>query len=196
MAINWDDTFALPVPAVGEDFDTATLFIQAPTYGNYGGRGYTNGIFTDDAIPLPANTYDPATAVDALDLQFLAHDQAIEVAETAKDTDLVTGQSLEAAADLALVNDIVALTPEQLDAEASLYAGLATAAFLVKLESNPVGVDPTEEEVLLAQADASDNIERGVAGLDLADQVDLAEWLDDVSDVPEVQAILSDYLLI
>ena len=114
MPINWDQDFTLTVPLSPP---LPTIIIDAPTYGNYGGLNYSRGEFVNNTAPVD---YDPTTAVDVLDLQFLIHDEESAAARAAGAVDPVAGLSLQADADKTLIDSLVALTPDQLDAEASV----------------------------------------------------------------------------
>src|SRR4051812_27927554 len=72
--INWDklDYFDLT------PLQSTSSGIPIPTYGNFGGPGYSQGVFLVD--PDPAQ-FDP-TPVDALDQQFMLHDEALAAADT------------------------------------------------------------------------------------------------------------------
>src|SRR5215212_8065795 len=98
--INWDTPFFV-TPSLAP----APSGIPIPTYGNFGGPGFTNGVFEGSG-----GTQDPIP-VDELDALFKLHDEA--------SIDDVTPQ-LQLQDDLALVQGIVALKPNQLDEEASV----------------------------------------------------------------------------
>jgi len=69
--INWDVAFHFDPLALRP----APFGAAVPTYGNYGGPGYTEGAFGPLVAP-----YEPP--VDALDALFLAHDVATAAAAT------------------------------------------------------------------------------------------------------------------
>ena len=103
--INWNtDVFIDPAtlsPAAGG--------IPIPTYGNYGGPGYSNGSI-GGTITIGARA-----PVDSLDALFYSHDLAYQLQPQSKDIP---------SADLALIGGIELLTAAgQHDAEVSLYAG-------------------------------------------------------------------------
>jgi hypothetical protein len=187
MSINWDQEFTLTVPLSPP---LPTIIIDAPTYGNYGGLNYSNGEFVHNTAPVD---YNPTTAVDVLDLQFLIHDEESAAARVAGAVDPIAGLSLQADADKTLIDSLVALTPDQLDAEASVYAGAATLAHIALLEINPVGVDLSFGETLVAATDAYENIERGYANLDAEDRQAADEWLQEVWQTPAVQVVAADF---
>jgi hypothetical protein len=107
----------------------------------------------------------------------------------------VAGLVLQAANAYALINNIVALKPRQLDAEASVYAGVATLAHMALLEINPVGVDLTLRETVRATADALGNIRRGLTRLDAEDRRELNEWVEDLPYNTTVQLGAFDLLI-
>jgi hypothetical protein len=91
--VNWDTIVPTPVG------------LPIPTYGNYGGPGYTGG--TTD--PLQWNyTIAP---VDALDALFKLHDRAYDLS--------ITPVEDRPEADLALIQGIARLPEGRLDAQAS-----------------------------------------------------------------------------
>ena len=90
--INWDAVFY---------FDPVTLRpapsgVAVPTYGEYGGPGYSEGAFGPLIAP------DELPPADALDALFLAHDIASAAAATPAE---------QAVADLGLLRGEVALRP-------------------------------------------------------------------------------------
>lgn len=98
MAINWDVLVAGPGGVV------------IPTYGNYGGPGYSNG----EVLVGPDQQVDyTAPPVDVLDAAFRLHDMAYDAPDPL----------VRAGGDVALVHEIEALSMQPQDAEASLYGG-------------------------------------------------------------------------
>jgi hypothetical protein len=99
MYINWAK------PVLGQDG------VPVPTYGNYGGQGYSNG-----EILSPGQIVDySATPVDALDSLFRTHDMVYESPNTL----------VRAEGDLALIKGIEQLSQSPMSGEESLYAGAA-----------------------------------------------------------------------
>src|SRR3954463_8401173 len=99
--INWDTL----VPGPGG--------ILIPTYGEYGGPGYSGG----EVLTSPTQQVDYSVQpVDALDALFRLHDQAYDSPDL----------SVRAQGDFDLIKGISKLPSGQLDPEASAYAGLAT----------------------------------------------------------------------
>ena len=160
--INWDVVF---------HFDPQTLRsapsgVAAPTYGNYGGPGYSEGAFG----PLAAPYEPPADALDAL---FLAHDIASDAGATPGE---------QAAADLGLLRGVVALGPADLDAEGSVYAGLTTLTMVGRLTAQGGLGLLSPGELGLATLDAADDIGRGFAGLDPGEREQAEAWLRAATD--------------
>jgi hypothetical protein len=160
--INWDVVFHIDP----ETLQPAASGVPIPTYGKYGGAGYSEGEFAPPSTPYVA----PA---DLLDRFFRAHDIASYAADTPEE---------QAAADVALLRKIVALTPAQLDAEASLYGGFATLAMIEELEANDSLDLLSQRQLVHATQDALGNIGRGLAGLDFVERVEALGWLGDVFD--------------
>jgi hypothetical protein len=91
MSINWDivtTSYASGRP------------LQIPTYGNYGGEGYTEGVNVQAGQPRP-NPEDIPPPVDALDELFAQHDRSYDAADgrpdeaqqqTAADVVLIGGE--------------------------------------------------------------------------------------------------------
>jgi len=105
--INWD--FLVPGPGG----------IPIPTYGEYGGPGYTGGErYLPAGSPSPVEAYE-VRPIDPLDALFRLHDIAYDPVLTPDPNGRVAG-------DLALIEGIAAIPDNQLDADASLYGGLAT----------------------------------------------------------------------
>ncbi|ACL55141.1 hypothetical protein [Methylobacterium nodulans] len=100
MYINWSK------PVSGPDG------VPIPTYGNYGGPGYSNG----EILSSPNQSVDySATPVDALDSLFRAHDMVYDSPSTL----------VRAEGDLALIMGIEHLSQTPMSGEESLYAGAA-----------------------------------------------------------------------
>jgi hypothetical protein len=160
--INWDVVFHV---------DPATLRpapsgVPVPTYGRYGGPDFWDGTFGPPAEPY-------AEPVDDLDGLFLVHDVESAAAIT-------PGQ--QALADLGLLRGVVALTPADLDAEASVYAGLTTLAMVGNLAAEGSLDLLSETELLRAVLDAARDIGRGLDGLDAGERDQAEDWLRDVAD--------------
>ena len=154
MNINWSTL----VPGPGG--------ISLPTYGNYGGPGYSNG----EVLSSPNQSVDySAPPVDGLDELFLFHDMAYESPSTL----------VRAEGDLALIQGIEELSSSsQLLPEESLYAG---AAILFAIEQLTVANGHPEllsQSQLLAAANTSArNIQYGLTHLEPADAIGIRVWL-------------------
>src|SRR5436305_341631 len=127
--INWGTTFA---------FDVGPFAIPIPTYGNFGGPGYTNGVLAADPNPVSFNPMP----VDPLDALFQIHDALSGNAAT------------QSAVDLALVKGIVDLKPNQLDAEASVYAGVTTLVYLAQDAGSDAFQFVSDKQIASATKDA------------------------------------------
>ena len=155
--INWDVVFYIDLNTL----QPAQSGVPVPTYGNYGGAGYSEGVFGPPVAP-----YVPP--VDALDNLFLTHDVASYAATT-------PGQQAEA--DLALLQGIVALNPAQLDPEASLYGGFAALAMIEQLAANNALDLLSPQKLACASQEAVSDIENGLARLDAAELNAARNWL-------------------
>jgi len=177
--INWDQPFYVDLATL----QPASSGIPLPTYGNFGGAGYSQGIFI--ANPDPAQ-FDPVPA-DALDQQFQFHDQASAAADTVAE---------QAAADAALIRGIELANQGQADPEANLYGGGATLAMIEQLAvADSLGL-LAPGELAEASGNALESIGRGLAGLSADEAGQAADWLDDVVtaagfDVPATDQHLS-----
>jgi hypothetical protein len=172
--IHWEKPFYLDIRTLStskspQDFYT----IPVPTYGNYGGPGYTQGDFGENPLEQPKRSEKP---LDALDRQFHRHDVACALAGN--------DPAAQVAADLALIQNIAGLSDEKLaDPEASLYAGLATLVFI-----GQVAVSGTREQfrdARLALPDALDNITSGLAGLPFGERYTASLWLAQATELIE-----------
>jgi hypothetical protein len=162
--INWDKPFHVD-PAT---LQPAASGVPVPTYGNYGGPGYSAGVFVLDPDP----SHLDAGSVDALDQQFLLHDQATAAARTPAE---------QAVADLGLLRGVLALDAGQLDAEASVYGGLTTLVMIERLAVNSGLGLLSPEELARAARDALGDIGRGLAGLDAGEAEQAGDWLGEVT---------------
>jgi hypothetical protein len=143
--INW--TIEVPIDPV--TLSPAPGGIPIPTYGNYGGPGYSNGS-VGGTITIGAHA-----PVDNLDTLFFYHDLAYQQQPLSKEIP---------SADLALIHGIELLTAAgQLDAEASLYAGAAILAVISSMAVN--GNLPAPSELLTADATAVHDIQHGLSHL-------------------------------
>lgn len=129
--------------------------IPIPTYGNYGGPDYSDGV-VGGTIPL-SGALPP---VDQLDALFFAHDLAYQLQPSANEIP---------SADLALIHGIESLTATgSLDAEASLYAGATILGVISFMGLN--GNLPSPQELAVADATAAYDIEYGLSHLSPTEQ--------------------------
>lgn len=153
MAINW----SILVP-ISHD-------IAIPTYGNYGGPGYSNG----EVLTSPNQPVDySAPPVDALDALFRFHDMAYDS----------PSREVRAEGDLALIHGIEGLPRTPDSGEQSLYAGAGILFGLEQItEANghPELLNPLE--AFLATSTALHDIQYGLAHLEPDDQSALQNWL-------------------
>jgi hypothetical protein len=153
MNINW----SILVPGPGD--------IPLPTYGNYGGPGYSNG----EVLSSPNQPVDySAPPVDGLDKLFLFHDMAYDSPSTL----------VRAEGDLALIQGIEELSLSQLSPEESLYAG---AAILFAVEQLTVTNGHPEllsqSELLAATNTSAQDIQYGLTHLEPTDAIGIRAWL-------------------
>ncbi|WP_046861867.1 hypothetical protein, partial [Microvirga massiliensis] len=157
MNVNWE----LLVPGPGG--------VLIPTYGNYGGPGYSDG----EVLAYPTQPVDYSSPpVDSLDTLFMAHDRAYDSLDPL----------VRAKGDLALLEGISRLPNGQLDPEASVYAGLATLLYIQQLTI--VNDHPellSEQAAIRYTRGALHDIERGLAKLDASDHAALQDWLEDTA---------------
>ncbi len=166
--INWERTFPVD-PSTGEVLPIGTTgALELPTYGNYGGGGYSAGQFggqlltTSSGKPLSqarltalgSETEDP---VDRLDYLFYRHDVASnDVGEA-----YTRGQ---AKADVSLIKSLIGLDASY-DPEASLYAGGATLTMIGRLAVNDKLHLISPKVLIAAVEDAVGDIRYGLENL-------------------------------
>ncbi|MCG7392596.1 hypothetical protein MHY87_06725 [Microvirga sp. ACRRW] len=154
MSINW-----LVLALADED-------LQIPTYGLYGGPGYSGGVLLKPG-DQPSFAKQP---IDPLDALFSRHDQAVLDATSRE----------EARADLQLIKGIMALPDDAVSSEGDLYAGAAILAMLGRIiHSHPeflIGFD-----VAKAVDTAADLIEQGSIRPDPQERAALVAWLQETS---------------
>jgi hypothetical protein len=166
--INWEKTFPVD-PSTGEVLPVgAEGALDLPTYGNYGGGGYSAGEFggqlltTSSGRPLSlarltklgSEFEDP---LDRLDYLFYRHDVASnDVGEPYN-----RGQ---ATADASLVKSLTMLDASY-DPEASFYAGGATLAMIGRLAINDKLHLLSPKVLIAAVEDAVGDIQYGLENL-------------------------------
>ena len=166
--INWGKPF---------EYEVGDETFSFPTYGNYGGAGYSAGEFGQNPPVDQSGSYlsdgELANNKDALDYRFYKHDVASDLANTPAE---------QKAADLKLIRSIDNLSDAQLsDPEASFYAGLATIAIGGQaLANNPTSGFATK--LLPYLDDALDNIEEGLSGLSQAERAKAVSVLEETVD--------------
>ena len=125
--INWDPTVHFNPTDLGDFF--ATHGIPIPTYGNYGGPGYTAGTLGGTAS-VPA---DPPP-VDALDQLFYEHDLALQQANGNPAAILGASVLLVHEMDtLPTIQSLIDPNSPNYDPAVQLYEGLATLAVVGQL---------------------------------------------------------------
>ena len=165
--INWDPNLRFDPTNAGDPF--ATHGIPAPTYGNYGGPGYTAGTIGGTAS-VPA---DPLP-VDALDQIFYQHDLALQ-------TDFGNPAAIVADSITAVIQmDILAHDPNGIidpnsphyDPAAQLYEGLAAIGVIGQLIApawDLIGQQPggqfIQQQIVSAAQNAIANFEEGLAAI-------------------------------
>ena len=166
--INWERTFPVD-PSTGEVLPVGTEdALEFPTYGNYGGGGYSAGEFrgqlltTSSGRPLSqtrltklgSESEDP---LDILDYLFYRHDVASNDVGEPYDR----GQ---AKADASLVKSLIKLDSSY-DPEASFYAGGATLAMIGRLAINDKLHILPPKVLIAAVEDAVGDIQYGLENL-------------------------------
>jgi hypothetical protein len=155
--INWDKAFLVD-PSTGNVVPSGTEgAVELPTYGNYGGGGYSAGEFGGELLtgslgePLTQEqlTQSGSGSVDPLDYLFYRHDVASNDVGEAYTPE-------QAQADATLVNSLIGLDASY-DPEASFYAGGATFAMIARLALNDqLEVVPPTVLIAATQDAASD----------------------------------------
>src|SRR5215204_934171 len=150
--INWDFNFYIDAatlqPVLSPDLAIAP--VAWPTYGSFGGPFFTEGVLTTSAGPVTVHA--DGESVDALDALFQAHD--------------------ENGNDLALLEGVLDLKPNQLDAEGQFYAGVTALAFLVV-----AGSELSDKELRHDFREALHDINSGLKHLPDEELIQLSELL-------------------
>ena len=139
--------------------------VPIPTYGNYGGPGYSNG----QVLSSPDQPVDySAPPVDALDALFRFHDMAYDSPSTL----------VRAEGDLALIKGIEGLSSGQLPPEQSLYAGAAILFGIQQLALvNGYPELLSQPQLLAAASTAVHDIQYGRTHLEPLDAIGIRAWL-------------------
>jgi hypothetical protein len=162
-------------PDEGINFDQPpVLFLGflVPTYGEYGGPGYTAGQYS---ATNPGNyAVEP---IDPLDALFRFHDMAYDPG--------LPGYNPAARplADVALIEGISRIPNGQLDADAAIYGGLATLAFVVQVELVAPDLLSDKQDVRYVRG-AFHDIRRGLDELDPAELAFVEAALGTFSQLP------------
>jgi hypothetical protein len=154
--INWDPKLSFD-PTSPDPF--ATHGIPLPTYGNYGGPGYTAGTLGGTATPPPPNP----PPVDALDALFYAHDFALQQANG--NLQVIVGASIQLVIQMDTDPAVLALIHS--DPAAQLYEGLATLGVIGQLIAPAWQSIPTsiQAQIEAAAQHAVTNFEQGLAAI-------------------------------
>ena len=149
-------------PDAGINFDKPAvdfLGFPVPTYGNYGGPGYTAGEYSSPGSATDPDDYVLVKPIDPLDALFRFHDMAYDPG--------LPGYNPAALplADVALIKGISRIPNSQLDADAAVYAGLATLAFVVQVERVAPDLLSDKQDVRYVWG-ALHDIQRGLDELD------------------------------
>jgi hypothetical protein len=166
--IQWDRPFFVD-PSTGEVVPAGTEgAVAVPTYGNYGGGGYSAGKFGGELSTalsgeplsqeqLTQSKIGSENPVDDLDYLFYLHDVASNDVGEAYDSE-------QAEADAALIDQLIDLDASY-DPEASLYAAGATFGMIGRLALNDqLDVLPPEALVAATQ-DAVGDLEYALENL-------------------------------
>ncbi|WP_201865083.1 hypothetical protein [Microvirga soli] len=166
--INWGRTFPVD-PSTGEVLPVGTEgALDLPTYGNYGGGGYSAGEFGGKLLTassgrplsltrltkLGSESEDP---LDVLDYLFYRHDVASNDVGERYDR-------AQAKADASLVKSLIKLDASY-DPEASFYAGGATLAMIGRIAINDKLHFLSPNLLITAVEDAVGDIQYGLENL-------------------------------
>ena len=161
--INWEPNLFFD-PTSLDPF--ATHGIPIPTYGNYGGPGYTAGTLGGTTPPPPPNP----PPVDALDALFYQHDFVFQQFQDG----VITDPAALIEASVQLVLEMSALTctdpgSPNYDPAAGLYEGLGTLAvvsqLLVDTGAFPALPELLQQQIAVASQEAVTNFEAGLAAI-------------------------------
>ncbi len=167
-------------PDEGINFDqrfVSFLGFRVPTYGEYGGPGYTAGQYSSPGSATNPLDYVLVESIDPLDALFRFHDMAYDPG--------LPGYNPAARplADVALIKGISRIPNSQLDADAAIYAGLATLAFVVQVERVAPDLLSDKQDVRYVWG-ALHDIQRGLDELDPAELAYVEAALATLSKLP------------
>jgi hypothetical protein len=157
-----------PVPGPGG--------IPLLTYGEYGGPGYTGGRYLPVGSASPSADYE-VTPIDPLDALFRLHDIAYDPVLSGADP------LAEAQADVALIQGIARLPNPQLDAQASIYGGLATLGLIARVESGPYEDLLSDRQDVHYTRGALEDVSRGLHDLTPTELAAAAPYIHTVFDL-------------
>ena len=161
--INWEPNLFFH-PTSLDPF--ATHGIPIPTYGNYGGPGYTAGTMGGTTPPPPPN---PPT-MDALDALFYEHDLVFQQFHDGVITDPAV--LIQASVQLVLAASALTYTDpgsSNYDPAAGLYEGFGTLAvvsqLLVATGAFQALSPEVQQQIAVASQEAVTNFEAGLAAI-------------------------------
>lgn len=187
--INWDKPFFID-PSTGETVPPLTPgAIPFPTYGNYGGGGYSSGAFGGALLTQPGGIpygfaqllaignaqQDPA---DVLDYFSYVHD--VRSSQTGP-----VYNAAQAQADATLLGSVVALNSHY-DPEAALYAGATSLGMIGSLALHGFLSVLSPFQLLGALTDAVKDIDWGLDHLPPSELVDALNFIFEPSGDPNV----------
>ena len=146
------------------------------TYGEYGGPGYTGGHYLPAGSASAAADYE-VTPIDPLDALFRLHDIANDPVLSGTDP------LAEAQADVALIQGIARLPDPKLDAQASIYGGLATLGLIARVESGPYDDLLSDRQDVRYTVGALEDINRGLHDLTPTEVAAATPYLHTVFDL-------------
>jgi hypothetical protein len=187
--INWDKPFFID-PSTGETVPSGTPgAIPFPTYGNYGGGGYSAGAFGGALITQPGgvpysfamlNTIGTPEqdAADIIDYFSYVHD--VRSSQTGS-----VYNALQAQADAQLLSSVVAVD-SHFDPEAALYAGSISLGMIGSLALHGFLNVLSPFQLLGALVDAVKDIDYGLDNLPADEVADALNFIFEPSADPNV----------
>lgn len=160
----------------GQPFVPGPGGIPLLTYGEYGGPGYTGGHYLPPGSASPPADYEVAP-IDPLDALFRLHDIAYDPVLSGTDP------LAQAQADVALIQAIARLPDPKLDAQASIYGGLATLGLIARVESGPYDDLLSDRQDLRYTVRALEDLNRGLHDLTPTEVAAATPYLHTVFDL-------------